>query len=158
MTDPRPLSDLLGPAAKSFGLEDPRAVASLWRRWAEVVGDHIAAHAEPTSLREGVLKVRADSPVWATEITYLAEEIRAAIERELGPGSVRSVTVWTGPGTGRRAVSRGAGGSAPKAPPGGSDPSVEMSPEEALTRARTAWSKGRSEGFPDGPRNPENRR
>lgn len=154
MKDPFRLSDLLGPAAKSFGVEDTRAVSALWRRWEEVVGEGIAAHAEPTSLRDGVLKVRADSPVWATEIGYLAEEIRGAIERELGPGSVRSISVWTGPGKAGKGGSRGP--SKPVAASGRdhkeADP--ELSPEEALSRARTAWSRGSSDAAPK----PENRR
>ena len=158
MSDPPRLGDLLGPAAKTFGVEDTRAVAALWRRWEEVVGESIAAHAEPTSLRDGVLKVRADSPVWATEIGYLAEEIRGAIERELGPGSVRSVSVWTGPGP------RGGAGpgprrkAAPSAPPTVAETEPDLSPEEALARARSAWSKGSSEGSRHGLGKPENRR
>lgn len=158
MSDPSRLSDLLGPAAKAFGVEDPRAVSALWRRWAEVVGQDIAAHAEPTSLRDGVLKVRADSPVWATEIGYLAEEIRTAIERELGPGSVRSVSVWTGPGK----RPKGAAGRDPqraeKTPETGAEADPELSPEEAVSRARSAWSKGRFRGSAKASPNPENRR
>jgi hypothetical protein len=158
MSDPSRLSDLLGPAAKAFGVEDPRAVSALWRRWAEVVGESIAAHAEPTSLRDGVLKVRADSPVWATEIGYLADDIRSAIERELGPGSVRTVSVWTGPSKGSNGSVGGGRGRAEKASATGVPPDPELSPEEAVSRARSAWSKGRSRGSAEGSPNPENRR
>jgi hypothetical protein len=158
MNDPARLSDILGAAAKSLGVEDPKAVSALWRRWTEVVGESIAAHAEPSSLRDGVLRVRADSPVWATEITYLAEEIRTAIDRELGPGSVRSVSVWTGPAKQPKRSSGGArevsGSSDPQAP----ENLAEVSPEDALERARNAWKKGRSRGSSQGPRNQENRR
>ena len=158
MTDPPRLGDLLGPAAKAFGVEDTRAVAALWRRWAKVVGDSIAAHAEPTSLRDGVLKVRADSPVWATEIGYLAEEIRGAIERELGAGAVRSVSVWTGPGKGARPLATTRREAPAAASPAGAGTDPDLSPEEALARARSAWSKGPSEGSRDGSGKPENRR
>jgi hypothetical protein len=154
MSDPSRLGDLLGPAARSFGVQDPKVVSALWRRWAEVVGESIASHAEPTSLRDGVLKVRADSPVWATEINYLAEEIRSAIERELGPGSVRSLSVWTGPASARKGVAREPDAALPGNAPGDPAADQDVSPEEALRRARTAWSKGRSGGS----RNPENRR
>jgi len=158
MSDPSRLGDLLGQAAKAFGMEDPRAVSALWRRWDEVVGESIAAHAEPTSLRDGVLKVRADSPVWATEIGYLAEEIRTAIERELGPGSITSLSVWTGPGGSRKGVGRQARAGAPRPPRPAADEDAEVSLEEAVARARTAWSRGRSRGSPRDVENPENRR
>lgn len=158
MNDPFKLSDLLGPAAQRFGVEDAGVVAKLWRRWAEVVGPEIAAHAEPTSLREGVLKVRADSPVWATEIGYLADEIKTAIERELGPGSVRNVSVWTGPGKPRKAASRGRSTPARDASARTSDKAVEPSLEEAFGRARKAWSRRLSGRLRKPSENPENPR
>lgn len=158
MNDPFKLSDLLGSAAQRFGVQDASAVATLWQRWAEVVGPEIAAHAEPTSLRDGVLKVRADSPVWATEIGYLADEIKAAIERELGPGSVRNVSVWTGPGKPRKPAPRDRGTPAREAAGRSSVKGPEPSLEEAFGRARKAWSERVSGRFRKRPENPENPR
>jgi predicted nucleic acid-binding Zn ribbon protein len=112
--------------------------AALWRRWAEVVGEDIAAHAEPTSLRDGVLRIRTESPAWATELGYLADEIKRRADEVVGRGVVREVRVWTGPGPIKR----------PASSPERASPAVRNDPPadamEALRRAYRAWSRRRS--------------
>lgn len=140
--EPAPLRGLLGPAASGYGLDDALSAGSLWKRWLEIVGSDVAAHAEPTSLRDGVLRVRADSPVWAHEIGYLAAEIKKRANETLGRPAVTEVKVWNAPGA--------------PASPGRGDPEeagasrVERSAEEldqdplsALEKARSAWASRR---------------
>jgi hypothetical protein len=140
---PPRLKDLLGGVGARLGLEDTRATGLLWAHWAEIVGDAVAQNAEPTSLKKGILRVRATSPTWAQELTYLATEIRARANAMAGAEVVREVRVWTGPGEVTRAT--------PKVPqraqdrPGGE--AGEASPEDlagALERARQAWTRRRS--------------
>jgi predicted nucleic acid-binding Zn ribbon protein len=136
------LRDVLAQAAGKLGVSDALATGALWRGWSDIVGDDVATHAEPTSLKEGVLRVRADSPVWATELGYLAEDIRARINRNAGSELVSKVIVWTGPGKGS-AAPKTAG---KKARARGSDDVVVDDPMEALERAESAWRKARSKG------------
>lgn len=150
--DPTPLRGLLGSAATRFGLDDALATGSLWKRWADVVGQDVAAHAQPTSLRGGVLRIRADSPVWAHEIGYLAEEIRRKANAALGRDAVTEVRVWNAPGgipspsagtprSSRSGVGRGPSGDAGDGRPGTPD----LDPMEALDNARRAWLDRRRE-------------
>lgn len=139
------LRDLLAPVAEGLGMDSPIESGRLWAAWRELVGDHIADHAEPTSLRKGVLRIRADSPVWATEIGYLGEHIRLRVNDHMGTDAVVEIRVWTGPGRVSRRVgardekgSAGAARSKPRAVPEG--------PEEALRRARDAWAKRAGRG------------
>lgn len=152
--DPSPLKSLLGSAATRFGLDDALATGTLWKRWADVVGPDVAAHAQPTSLRGGVLRIRADSPVWAHEIGYLAEEIKHKANSALGRSVISEVRVWNAPAgstpSGGTGSSAGAGHTRPK---GGalsaSDDAAEASdidPQEALQNARQAWLARRREG------------
>ena len=138
------LKDLLGPVGKKLRLEDPAAAGTIWRRWAHIVGDEVARHAEPTSLKEGVLRVRTSSPVWATEITYLAADIKDRVNAAVGKPLVREVTVWTSP-----APIRSPRGDAIHTP-GGTHPVAKepspKDPETAFQRAFQAWSKRRQRG------------
>jgi predicted nucleic acid-binding Zn ribbon protein len=139
--DPRPLKDLLPDATKRLGIPSPEATGRVWARWKEVVGPDVAAHAEPTSLRGGILRIRADSPAWATEIGYLAAEIRSRVNAVTGRQLVDEIRVWTGPPPARANV--------PSARPEASaEPPRERpdDPREALERARRAWAKRRSNG------------
>ena len=154
-SDPSPLKSLLGPAASRYGLDDALATGSLWKRWGDIVGPDVAAHAQPTSLRGGVLRVRADSPVWAHEIGYLSEEIRSKVNAALGSAAVREVKVWNAPGApeSQRRADPARGSGAARADSPGSDPAAaaDMDPMEALDKARKAWSERRRSGRGDGP-------
>ncbi|HEX2049006.1 MAG TPA: DUF721 domain-containing protein [Actinomycetota bacterium] len=159
--DPVRLRDALGGATARFGLRDPVATGRLWAAWRDVVGPEIARRAEPTSLRDGVLRVRAESPAWATEIGYLADEIRRRADEVVGRGTVVEVRVWTGPPPdaaasgpsdpgAARAPDRAAPGRGTRAdePPAGAgdEPSAPepRAPEEALRRAHEAWARARA--------------
>ena len=135
------LKDLLGPVGKKLRLEDPAAAGSIWRRWPEIVGDDIARNAEPTSLKEGVLRIRTSSPTWATEMSYLANDIKDRVNSALGKQLVHEVKVWTTPDPIKRAqrdadhTAMASGSVARKRP--------AEDPETAFQRAFQAWSKKR---------------
>lgn len=135
--DPQPIGKILGEAGEALGVSSPGHVGKVWAEWAGIVGPGIAAHAEPTSLRSGVLRVRADSPAWATELGYLAEEIKTRVNRAVGTELVREVRVWIGARK-ERTPRRQEAAAAPAEPP--SHPPAE-DPQEAFERARSAWSK-----------------
>lgn len=64
--------------------------------WPAIVGEKLAEHTAPRSLNNGVLTVVAANGAWATQLRFLAEEIRKRAEEELGEGSVRRVEVTVG--------------------------------------------------------------
>ena len=142
MDDPLRLKDLLPGATGKLGIPSPEATGRVWSAWKDIVGPAVAAHAEPTSLREGVLRVRADSPAWATEIGYLADEIRSRANAATGRTLVLEVRVWTGP---RPASGGSTAGRAEEGAGAPADPDREppRDPAEALERARRAWAKRR---------------
>jgi hypothetical protein len=49
--------------------------------WREVVGERIARRTTPGSVRDGLLTVMVESPVWAQELSLLSEEIVARLSR-----------------------------------------------------------------------------
>ena len=141
MSNPQRLKDLLQGAGARLGMGGAVETGLVWSRWIDIVGDTVAAHAEPTSLREGVLRVRTDSPTWATEVGYLGQEIKRAANQVAGKELVAEVRVWTAPGT---IASSGPGPRQVYEPIGRRRPQVgEEDPRTALERAREAWSRRR---------------
>jgi predicted nucleic acid-binding Zn ribbon protein len=132
---PARIRDLLGDVGQRLGLVAAVETGMVWSRWEHIVGPAIAQHAEPSSLKGGVLRVRADSPAWATEIGYLGDQIRAAANRVVGVELVREVRVWTGPGP---PSARAATSGLRRRVTARSTPS---DPSEALERARQAWGR-----------------
>ena len=160
---PARLRDLLGSATKKLGLKAPVETARIWSEWRRIVGDAVAAHAEPTSLKDGILRVRADSPTWATEISYLSADIRTKINTRVGSSLVHRVDVWTGPAPrGSRAPTGAAEATRSESPaPAKRDGSKasKVDPETAFERARRAWAevtgRGPSKGSKAHRENPE---
>jgi predicted nucleic acid-binding Zn ribbon protein len=138
---PQRLGEVLSGAGAQLPLEHPVETGKLWRSWRKIVGDAVAAHAQPSSFRGRVLRVRADSPVWATEIGYLADEIKGRANSVLGRELVREVRVWTGPPPRPSRESEPSPG--PTEPSDGLRPAASVDPVEALSRARAAWARGR---------------
>ncbi len=138
------LRDLLGPLGKSLRVDDPAAIGRLWHRWPEIVGGDVARHAEPTSLKDGVLRIRTTTPVWATEIGYLAEDIRSRVNDAVGKSLVTEVRVWTSPAPIKGPRDSDAG--APDRSFDGPRRPAADDPETAFRRAFEAWSKRRAKG------------
>jgi hypothetical protein len=138
---PPRIGELLDETGKRVGVGAAVETGTLWARWQEIVGPDVAAHARPSSLRDGVLRVRADSPTWATEVGYLGEEIRRRANDVVGRAIVDEVRIWTGPARANESGNL----PAPRSPAG--RPHVEKEdsgiddPAVALERARSAWAR-----------------
>ena len=153
--DPLPLRALLGDAGAQVGLSAPVETGRVWSRWSDIVGPAVAAHARPTSLREGVLRIKTDSPSWATEVAYLADEIKKRSNEAAGRPLVESVHVWSGP---FEASEMHAGPATrhegdPRSATGPSRPRP-TAPAEALERARAAWAEALARARSRPPREP----
>lgn len=143
--EPVRLGDALSDVRTPGGAR-PADTARLWRAWPALAGATVGAHVEPTSLRDGVLRLRADSPVWATEVGYLADHIRARANEVLKGPVVREVRVWTAPGQVLQApaeVSLKSGPVKPGLRPPASK-AREPDPQDAFRSAYEAWRRSRS--------------
>ncbi len=64
--------------------------------WAELAGKVVAAHSEAETVRDGVLIVAADTPVWAQELQMRQRELLGLIEKQIGPGVIRDIHFRSG--------------------------------------------------------------
>jgi predicted nucleic acid-binding Zn ribbon protein len=111
--DPKLLSDAVERLVESKGWSTEINVHTLLARWALLVGAANAAHSQPEGFADTVLIVRADSTAWATQLRYLAPQLVAMLNDQLGDGTVSRIKVL-GPDApswkkGRRAVRDGRG-------------------------------------------------
>jgi Dna[CI] antecedent, DciA len=150
------IRELLAGASTRAGVDQPIETGRVWERWSAIVGEGIAEHAEPISLREGTLKIRASSPAWATELAYLVEQIKAAVNEDVGRPLVTEVVVSTGAKTRSQKPSRPAGSAREKAAEQARDDPPPADAAEALMRAENAWRKRHSRGSSEGREKPKN--
>jgi predicted nucleic acid-binding Zn ribbon protein len=91
--DPQPLSAAISRLLDAEGWALSVATGSVFGRWAEIVGEDLAAHTAPESLTDGELTVSADSTAWATQLRLLAAQLVRRLNAELGDGAVLRVRV-----------------------------------------------------------------
>ena len=68
-------------------------VHAVFGRWADLVGEEIAAHSTPEAFADGRLVVRTDSTAWATQLRLLAPQVLRRLNEDLGDGTVTFVEV-----------------------------------------------------------------
>lgn len=94
--DPQPVGSVLAGYVEDRGWQLPLAEARVFADWAGLVGDDVAAHSTPVVLRDGELKVSAESTAWATQLRLLTATLLARLVAELGPDVVTKLSI-TGP-------------------------------------------------------------
>jgi len=50
-------------------------LADVQGRWAQAAGEEVARHAEPVSERGGVVTIRCESAVWASELALMSPRL-----------------------------------------------------------------------------------
>ncbi len=96
--DPRPLSHAI--AALADRLAPQTTLAEVQRVWPSAVGEVVAAQAEPTRERDGVLTVTCSSAVWAQELDLMGPELAQRINAALGADSIRALRCSAAPARG----------------------------------------------------------
>jgi predicted nucleic acid-binding Zn ribbon protein len=90
---PRPVGESLDRVARSMGLPPASTTARLVRAWPDVVGEAVAAHTRPRWLRDGVLSLTVDDPVWAASLRWLEADLVARVTEVTGPGVVERIVL-----------------------------------------------------------------
>jgi predicted nucleic acid-binding Zn ribbon protein len=62
-----------------------------------MVGESVAQHSRPRSLRDGVLVVAVDEPAWATQLRWLEADLLTRLREVLGPDQVARIEVRVQP-------------------------------------------------------------
>ena len=98
--EPRPAGHAI--TALADRLAPQTTLAEVQRAWPDAVGDVIAAQAEPTSEREGVLTVTCSSAVWAQELDLMGPDLVGRINAALGAETLLSLRCSSAPAKGWR--------------------------------------------------------
>jgi hypothetical protein len=95
---PRPVGEALDAVVRSLGGPSASGVHLVFDRWAEVVGEGLAARTRPLKIDGGRLVLAVDEPAMATHVRFLEAELLARLDELLGPGRVTAIDLRVGPG------------------------------------------------------------
>lgn len=94
--DPSDLSVAVQVFARQQGWGASLRLARMSRQWEHVVGAEIAANTSVGDFRDGVLTIRAKTPVWATQLLYLLPTITKRVKKWLAPSQVVRIEIRGG--------------------------------------------------------------
>jgi hypothetical protein len=73
------------------GMEEKMREYRAWKIWGEVVGPQIAARARPTRIRDDILEVSVDHPIWMQQLHLLKPDLLARLNQRLGGEVFRDI-------------------------------------------------------------------
>ena len=77
---------------KQLGLDQRLQQSQVFYLWTDIVGSDIARHAQPVSLRHGLLVVAVDHPIWLSELSrYHKPLILRKVQERVGKQAVRDI-------------------------------------------------------------------
>jgi predicted nucleic acid-binding Zn ribbon protein len=83
-SDPTQVGKILDELKRTTELGEQLEKARIWDRWNELAGAHLAAHGRPKTIRDNVLYVEAESPVWMHRYALRKWEVIKRINRMAG--------------------------------------------------------------------------
>ncbi len=84
--------DLLPQLMRKLGLNERLRETEVIEAWARTVGDFIAAHSAPVSLKEGVLYVRVLQPALHYELEQISKpEILRKLKQRFGAKTIKQI-------------------------------------------------------------------
>ena len=78
------------------GFEDKIREYRTWLIWDETVGPQIAARARPVRIRDGVLEIRVDQPVWMQQLQLMKPMLLGRLNDRLGGAVLRDLFLRQG--------------------------------------------------------------
>jgi hypothetical protein len=112
------------------GLEARMRRYKAWQVWEKVVGPQIAARARPARMRDDILEIRVDHPVWMQQLQLMKPKIIARLNAAIGEPLIRDLFLRRG-----RLETESAPGPVPSSEPRWR--TVILSPEESARIEQT---------------------
>lgn len=91
-----PLASILDDIAQRFGLSVRLLEHRLQRQWPAIVGEHVATHTRPESIRFKKLYVITDSSVWVQQLAFLKPSLLESINTAAGSPIVTDIVLRIG--------------------------------------------------------------
>lgn len=86
-----PVGALLKQVLGSQGLSEQLSRYQAWLVWDQLVGEQIARRARPLRLRQSVLEVAVDHPVWMQQLQMLKPKILEKINQQLPNAGITDI-------------------------------------------------------------------
>jgi predicted nucleic acid-binding Zn ribbon protein len=90
------LGTLMGDSLKALGIEKQIIEQTCISAWDEIVGERIAAAAQPEFIKDGKIFVITKSPTWANELSFFKEDIIKRLNERVGGRPIKEMVFRAG--------------------------------------------------------------
>jgi hypothetical protein len=89
--EPQRVGSILEKTLKKMSLDGKLKQHEAINVWNSVVGEHVSRHVQPEFIRNKILFVRATSPPWMQQLSYMSKGIIEALNERLGMPTVEEI-------------------------------------------------------------------
>jgi len=91
MKKAEPVGSLLQQVLGNQGLAERLSRYQAWLIWDQLVGEQIASRARPLRLRQGILEVQVDHPVWMQQLQLLKPKILEKLHQQIPNAGITDI-------------------------------------------------------------------
>jgi hypothetical protein len=91
MKKPQSIHSILERTLKSLEIDVPLKTYSIVGAWNEIVGESVAGHSQPRSIRNQILFIDVDHPTWMQQLQFLKPTLLDQINAFLGGPQIQDI-------------------------------------------------------------------
>ncbi len=91
MQKPQPIRSILEQTIKSLEIDVPLKTYSVLGAWHEIVGESVAAHSQPHSIRNRILFIDVSHPTWMQQLQFLKPTLLEKVNAFLGESLIQDI-------------------------------------------------------------------
>ncbi len=91
MQKPQPIRSILEQTIKSLEIDVPLRTYSILGAWSNIVGESVAAHSQPHSIRNRILFIDVSHPTWMQQLQFLKPTLLEKVNTFLGESLIQDI-------------------------------------------------------------------
>jgi predicted nucleic acid-binding Zn ribbon protein len=91
MRKPQPLRSILEKTIKALEIDVPLKTYSIMGAWKEIVGESVAGHSQPRSIRNRILFIDVTHPTWMQQLQFLKPTLLEKVNTFLGEPLIQDI-------------------------------------------------------------------
>lgn len=91
MKHPQPIRSILEKTVKALEIDVPLKTYSILGAWNEIVGESVAGHSQPRSIRNRILFIDVAHPTWMQQLQFLKPTLLEKVNTFLGEPLIQDI-------------------------------------------------------------------
>jgi hypothetical protein len=91
MKKPQPIRSILEKTVKTLEIDVPLKTYSILGAWKEIVGESVAGHSQPHSIRNRILLIDVTHPTWMLQLQFLKPTLLEKVNTFLGESLIQDI-------------------------------------------------------------------